>query len=430
MQKIEIEKAKILRGAISIPPDKSISHRAVMISALAEGRTCIKNFLRSQDCLRTLGAFKDLGIKYSLEDSMLEIEGGGIYGLSAPADKIFVGNSGTTMRLILGILAGQSFKLTLEGDNSLNKRPMKRIIEPLRMMGAQIQAREDNFPPITVAGASLKPVLYHQKIASAQVKSSILLAGLYAKGTTKVYEKLKTRDHTERMLKLFSADIQTRGLEISISLRRKLISPSEIDIPSDFSSAAFFIAAATLVPGSQIIIKNVGVNPTRLGFLNSLVAMGAQVKKTNERQLSNEPRADLVIEFKRPLKGINIDEKDIPSMIDELPIMMVVGTQAEGETFIKGAGELRVKETDRINSMVLGLRKMGADIRPQENDILIKGPTLLKSATLDSVGDHRTAMSLSIAALAAKGKSVIRDTECIQTSFPDFYTTLKKVLSK
>jgi 3-phosphoshikimate 1-carboxyvinyltransferase len=430
MKEIIIEKARTLRGSISIPPDKSISHRAVMISALACNETCIKNFLQSDDCLHTLKAFKDLGIRYSLDNSVLRIKGAGLYGLKKPDKKIYVGNSGTTMRLILGILAAQNFEATLEGDDSLNKRPMKRVIEPLRMMGAQIEARRDNFPPITIRGVPLRAILYRQKIASAQVKSSILLAGLYAKGMTKVYQMMKTRDHTERMLKLFSADIKTKNLEISITPKAKLVSPGEIDIPSDFSSAAFFIAAATLVPNSQIIIKNVGINPTRLGFLDNLVAMGAKITLENKKEISNEERADLEIKFKHPLKAIKIEEKDIPSMIDELPIMMVVATQAKGETLIKGASELRVKETDRINSMVVGLKKMGANIEVQENNILIKGPTPLKSAIIDSFGDHRTAMSFGIAGLIGSGKTVIRDAECIQTSFPNFYSTLREVLPK
>lgn len=429
MKKIEVKQARgVLKGTISVPPDKSISHRAVMISALTEGKTRIKNFLLGEDCLRTLEAFKSLGVKYILNGSILTIEGKGLYGFKEPRKKIFIGNSGTTIRLMLGVLAAQDFKVTLEGDESLNKRPMQRVMEPLRMMGARIEAVEDNFAPLTIHGAPLRAISYKQNVASAQVKSCILLAGLYANGITRVYEKIKTRDHTERMLKSFSAEIKRKGLMVSINPKNKLISPGTIDIPTDFSSAAFFMAAAVIVPGSKIIITNVGLNPTRIGFLNVLRAMGADIKKKNQKQVSEEPRADLIIKFKSSLKAVNIEKENIPSMIDELPIAMIVATQAKGKTVIKGAGELRVKETDRINSMVMNLRKMGADIEVKKDDISIKGPVALNSAVINSFGDHRTAMSFAVAALMARGKTVIQDTECIDTSFPGFSATLKSIL--
>lgn len=429
MKKIEVEQAKgILKGIISVPPDKSISHRAVMISALTEGKTRIKNFLLGEDCLHTLEAFKALGVNYVLNGSILTIEGKGLYGFREPRKKIFIGNSGTTIRLMLGVLAAQDFKVTLEGDESLNKRPMQRVMEPLRMMGARIEAVEDNFAPLTIHGSPLRAISYKQNVSSAQVKSCILLAGLYANGITKVYEKIKTRDHTERMLRLFSAGIKRKGLMVSINSKNRLISPGAIDIPTDFSSAAFFMAAAVIVPGSKIIIKNVGLNPTRIGFLNVLRAMGADIEKKNQRHVSEEPRADLIIKFKSPLKSVTIEKESIPSMIDELPIVMIVATQAKGKTIIKGAGELRVKETDRINSMVMNLRKMGAGIEVKKDDISIKGPVTLNSAVINSFGDHRTAMSFAVAALIARGKTVIQGTECIETSFPGFFTTLKSIL--
>lgn len=427
MKKIKLTKASVLKGMITVPSDKSISHRAVMLSALCEGKTIIKNFLLSEDCRHTLLAFKFLGVRYNLNGTTLAIEGKGLYGFRKPDKKIYAGNSGTTIRLMLGILAGQNFKVCLEGDASLNKRPMKRVIDPLEMMGAKIEAKENNFPPLRIKGGTLKAVSYRQKTASAQVKSAVLLAGLYAKGTTKIYEKIKSRDHTERMLKLFSAGIKIDNLKIEISSCGKLISPGKIVVPNDFSSAAFFMAAAAIVPNSIIKIKSVGVNPTRIGFLKVLEAMGAGVEKRNEKTVSGEPRADLIIKFAPALKGINIDEKDIPSMIDELPLIMLVATQAQGKTSIKGAGELRVKETDRINSMATGLKKMGAKIEVEGNDVLINGPIPLKAAEIESFGDHRTAMTFAIAALIAKGTTVINNTECIRTSFPGFFETLKSV---
>ncbi|MFH1856890.1 MAG: 3-phosphoshikimate 1-carboxyvinyltransferase [Candidatus Omnitrophota bacterium] len=427
MKKMEVKKSGALKGTISVPADKSVSHRAVMLSSLAEGKTHIKNFLLSEDCLHTLKAFESMGISSSLTGADLEIEGKGIYGLKKPKGNLYVGNSGTTIRLMLGILSAQNFETVLEGDPSLNNRPMRRVIAPLRMMGADISAREDNFAPIIVKGVPLKAISYKPEIASAQVKSAVLLAGLYAKGVTDVYEKIETRDHSERMLKLFSADIKKEGLKVSIS-SSKLISPGVIEIPADFSSAAFFIAAAVIVPDSEIVIKQVGINPGRTGFLKVLYSMGACIELENQKEVSGEPRADMRIKFKRPLKGVNIDARDIPAMIDELPIMMIVAAQAQGETFIKGAGELRVKETDRINSMVVNLKKMGADIKVIENDILIKGPVALKGAVIDSFGDHRTAMSFAVAGLIAEGKTIINDTECIQTSFPGFQDILESII--
>jgi len=432
MKKIIVTPLKHIRGTIEIPPDKSISHRAVMLASISNGTTRIKNFLKAQDCLQTVNAFKAMGVEINEKAKSsvacdLEIIGKGLRGLEKPKQKLFLGNSGTTMRLLSGILTGQNFETSLSGDESLSNRPMKRIVEPLCMMGAKISGKSSNseiYPPLVIDGAKLTPIDYRTKVASAQVKSCILLAGLYADGITTVAEPFKSRDHTEKMLDTFGAEVNIEGLSVSVAGNPKLNS-HDLLIPSDISSAAFFLVASLLVPNSSLTIKAVGINPTRSGALEILKRMGAKIELRNEKD-EFEPIADLYVDSS-PLKAITIERDLIPQVIDELPVIMVAATQAEGTTQIKGASELRVKETDRISSMSAGLGKMGADIRFKADTIFIKGPTKLKGAKVSSFKDHRTAMSLAIAGLCAEGETVIEDTECILTSFSNFEEILKSL---
>jgi len=436
MDKIKIKPVKRINGIITVPPDKSISHRAIMFGSLAYGVTKVKNFLAAEDCLNTIKAFQAMGIRIkvkskkvkgknknlSCEIHNLEIYGKGLRGLKKPDKDIYCGNSGTAMRLLSGILSGQDFKAILTGDESLTKRPMARIAAPLRLMGAEIQG---DFPPLIIHGGNLNPIDYVSPVASAQVKSCILLAGLYANGTTSVVEPLKSRDHTERMLRLFNVKIKESGLKVSIKGNQQL-KAIDIEVPADISSAAFFIIAALIVKGSKLKIKSVGLNPTRTGILDVLKQMGAKIKIVKKSGNINEPMADMIIESSS-LKAVTIESKMMPRLIDELPIIMIAATQAEGITRIMGAKELRVKETDRIKSMASGLIQMGADITVHEDNIFIKGPTMLKGATLNSFGDHRTAMSFAVAGLIAEGSTVVEDTSCVLTSFPNFNDILSDI---
>jgi 3-phosphoshikimate 1-carboxyvinyltransferase len=338
-----------------------------------------------------------------------------------------VGNSGTTIRLLTGLLSGQNFYSVLNGDNSIRKRPMRRVVQPLRLMGAEIWGREDgNLAPLSIKGSTLNPFQYTLPVASAQVKSALLLAGLYAPGKTVIREPLSTRDHTERMLEIMQADIKISPPEIRIKGGTELRN-NDIFIPGDISSAAYFIAAASILKDSQIIIKQVGVNPNRTGLIEILKKMGTKIDILNYQIKSNEPRADLKIEYSE-LKGIEIDQEDVPSLIDELPLIAVVATQAQGKTVVSGARELRVKESDRIKAIVSELKKMGADIEEKEDGFTVNGPTRLQGAVCESYNDHRIAMSLAVAALLAEGKTVIKNSECIDISFPGFEKTLQKLI--
>jgi len=419
MNKLKIKPVKKISGTINVPADKSISHRAVMFGSIALGQTHVKNFLDAEDCNRTIDAFRQLGVKIK-KGKVVTIEGVGLYGLKPPKKEIYCGNSGTTMRLLSGILAGQNFQSVLTGDESLLRRPMSRIAVPLKLMGADIKG---DYPPLTIRGGALKAIDYSSPIASAQVKSCVLLAGLYADGVTSVTEPILSRDHSERMLELFAAKIKRKGLRVSINGLQKL-KAADIVVPADISSAAFFIAAGLIVNNSKIRIKSVGINPTRTGILEILKKMNAKIKIENKKN-GAEPSADIVAETSS-LRAVTIEGSVLPRAIDELPVIMVLATQAKGVTKILGAKELRVKETDRIKSMSEGLNEMGADIKVIGDDIYIKGPTKLKAVVLKSLGDHRTAMSFAIAGLIAKGCTVIEDTECILTSFPSF----KKILSE
>ena len=423
-----------MRGKIFPLGDKSISHRAVILSALSKGKTTISNFPLNKDCLSTLESFHKLGIRSKIiskkYSATLIVDGCGLLGLKKPKGYIFIKESGTTFRLLLGVLAGQGFPVKLVAGKVLSKRPMLRVIKPLRMMGAKINRQQ---PPIEIKGGNLRPITYKMPVASAQVKSAILLAGLFSKGKTAVIEPIATRDHTERMFKEFGADLKVNGNRIVIKGGRNLVSPKKIYLPGDISSAAFFIVLGTIVPDSRILIKNVSLNPTRTGVLRVLKRMGANIQSSGLRakSLGLEPMGDLIVKSSA-LKGTVVKKEEIPSLIDELPILMVAASLAKGSTVFESAEELRVKETDRIRSMTENLKRMGADIKVvktgKREDIVIHGVPQLLGARVKSFGDHRTAMSMLIAGAAAAGKTKIDDISCISKSAPDFISTLRSLV--
>ncbi|MDP2168381.1 MAG: 3-phosphoshikimate 1-carboxyvinyltransferase [Thermodesulfovibrionales bacterium] len=424
MATIELGRAKRLKGEITPPPDKSISHRAVILSSISGGRSVIRNFLVAGDTMSTLNAMAALGVGIKQGKEII-IEGAGLHGLKEPLSPIDCGNSGTTMRLLSGILSGNPFFSVLTGDESLSLRPMARVITPLRQMGSNIISRGgDRYPPIAIKGGGLKAVRYKMPVASAQVKSAILLAGLYAEGSTEVIEPVKSRDHTERMLPFYGADVRVDGLNTRVTGGVEL-KGGRCDVPADFSSAAFFIVAGLIVEGSEILIKKVGLNPTRTGLLDALKRMGASIKiEKNPREVSGEPVGDLYCKASQGLHGIKITGETIPSLIDEFPILCIAAACADGVTTIKGAEELRVKESDRIKAMADGLRKMGVEVKELSDGLSIKGGPL-KGASIDSRGDHRIAMAFSIAGLCASGKTIIKGAEAVDISFPGFYEMLK-----
>ncbi|MDH5768709.1 MAG: 3-phosphoshikimate 1-carboxyvinyltransferase [Nitrospirota bacterium] len=429
MDSIELNKAKRFKGKFSPPPDKSISHRAVIFSSLSKGKSVIKNFLRSEDTMRTLNAFRTLGVNIEDKGNDLIIKGNGMYTLKEPLNVIDCGNSGTTIRLLSGVLSGNPFFSVLTGDESLRKRPMARVINPLRQMGAEILARDENrYPPIAIKGRALHAIKYTMPVASAQVKSALLLAGLYADGETEITEPVKSRDHTERMLPAFGAEITVDGLRIIIKGGTEL-DAIDIHVPGDFSSAAFFLAAALLMRDSDVTIKDVGINPTRIGFISVLKEMGAVIEIINIRSAYIEPVADIHCRGGAELKAITIEKDQIPAMIDEFPILCVAATQATGITTIRGAEELRVKESDRIKTMVNELRKMGAEIEEFEDGLSIRGKAGLKGAVVESYGDHRVAMAMAIAALIADGKTAINGISSVNISFPGFFEILKRLIA-
>jgi len=437
-----------IKGKITLLGDKSIAHRSVIISAISRGKTVIRNFPANDDCLATLKALKDLGVDLVYRKQLAEVMvcGRGLYGLSSPLKKyLFCAQSGTTFRLLLGLLAGQDFATTLKAGGSLSRRPMRRVTEPLRMMGAIINStppsagppsaeKIEEYPPITIRGGDLKPITYRMPVASAQVKSAILLAGLYAGGQTKVIEPIATRDHTERMLGLFKADIKVRGNIINIRGGKNLVSCRRVYIPGDLSSAAFFMAAAAILPHSRLTIKQVGLNPSRLGIVKVLKRMGADIKfrvQGSGFRVQYEPMGDIIVKSSA-LNGARVRKEEIPSLIDELPVLMVAACFAKGETVLEGVEELRVKETDRIRSMKENLQKMGAKIvirrRRGKEDLIIEGVNKLHGAKVSSFNDHRTAMSMVVAGLAAEGATRIDDISCLAKSFPEFLTTLKPLI--
>ena len=424
-----LEKINKLEGNIFVPGDKSISHRSLILGSIAQGETRIYNFLNSLDCLKTLECMQVLGAEIELgKDNSVKINGKGLYGLQEPKNILDVGNSGTTIRLLTGLLSGQDFYSVLCGDVSIRRRPMRRVVEPLRSMGADIWGRKDGqFAPLSVRGNKLNPLHYTLPVASAQVKTALLLAGLYTTGETVIKEPLPTRDHTEKMLEIMRADLEISPPEIKV-MGGKELRGTDIFIPGDISSAAYFIAAASILRDSQITIKQVGVNPTRTGIIGILNKMGAKIDTLNYQIESNEPQADLMIEYSK-LKGVEIKKENVPFLIDELPLIAVVATQAQGKTVVGGAKELRVKETDRIKAIVSELKKMGADIKEKEDGFSVNGPTKLQGAVCESYNDHRIAMSLAVAALLAEGKTVIKNSECIDISFPGFEKTLQNLIN-
>lgn len=427
MDRIELHRAKRFQGEFSPTPDKSISHRAIIFSSLSKGKGIIRNFLRAEDPVSTMNAFRILGVHIDDRENDVFVEGNGIYGLKESHDIIDCGNSGTTIRLLSGVLSGNPFFSVLTGDESLRKRPMARVINPLQQMGAEIMARAGNkYPPIAIKGKKLQPIKYIMPVASAQVKSAILLAGLYADGETEIIEPSKSRDHTERMLPAFGAEIQVYGLRVRIKGGTEL-KGTEVYVPGDFSSAAFFIVGALLIRDSDITINGVGVNPTRTGLLGVLQEMGAKIEIQNMRTLSGEPVADIHCRGGSDLKAVTITKEKIPSLIDEFPILCVAATQAMGTTTIRGAEELRVKESDRIRSMASELGKMGVEIEEFEDGLSIKGQGVLKGADMESYGDHRVAMAISIAGLIADGTTTIHGVSSVNISFPGFFQILRRL---
>lgn len=411
-----------ITGTFNVPSDKSISHRTILLGSLAKGVSRVKNFLRSADCLSTVACMRALGVEISEgKDWDVIISGMGMRGLKEPSDVLNAGNSGTTMRLLSGILASREFFSVITGDDSLRSRPMKRIIEPLSLMGADIRGRKGNTsPPLAISGKTLHPVKYRLPIASAQVKSAILLAGLSVDGETVIEEPLKSRDHSERMLKAIGADIRREGDDIILRGGREL-SAFDTTVPGDISSAAFLVTAALLIPGSKIKICGVGVNPTRMGFPDAVRRMGAKINILNEGENEiGEPVADMEIEY-GSLKGVEISADEIPALIDELPLVAILGSAAKGRTVVKGAQELRVKETDRIAAVAENIRRMGVEIEDREDGFVIEGPQKFKGAEIDSLNDHRIAMTFAVAGLAAEGETEITDDTVVNVSFPGFW---------
>ena len=423
----KLKKCKNLRGKIKIPPDKSITHRALIVGALAKGQTIIKEFSGARDCISTIKVLRNSGVKIEKRKDELIVYGKGFNKISPPFYALDCENSGTTIRLMSGVFSSIPYVVTLTGDLSLRNRPMKRIIEPLTKMGATIKGRgEKGFPPLVIEGKELKPIEYNLKIPSAQVKSSIILAALNTEGKTKVKGKINSRDHTERMLEFFEADIFKRDGFIEIYGKKEL-KGREIKVPGDISSASFFIALSVLIENSEILLEETGVNDTRMGFIKILKKMGAKIEIINRKIVSNEPVADILVRGGSKLKGIEINREEIPFVIDELPLLAVIGTQAKGITKVRGAEELRVKESDRIKSIVVGLRNLGANIEETEDGFIVEGKESLKGGNCESFGDHRIAMSLIVAGLISEGKTEVKNTECIDISFPFFGNYLKKL---
>lgn len=433
-----IHTAKRIVGKLEMPGDKSISHRAAMIAALANGTSRIRNFSTSEDCAATLRCLEQLSVSVTRKRKDVVVQGAGTRGLSAPKEPLDCGNSGTTMRLLAGILAGQDFEATLTGDESLRSRPMQRIIEPLEMMGAEILSN-DGRPPLTIRGRNpLRPIDYELLVASAQGKSAILLAGLNAGGQTKVVEQTPTRDHTERMLRWFGVAVEQgdapREGRTFVSVKGPAnFDAHDVDVPGDISSAAYFIAAAALIEGSSVEIINVGLNPSRVRFLSVVESSGLTVNGEVQREQGNEPVGLVRVEGsgapkESTDKPLTIDGDHIAELIDELPLLAVIGSQLDGGIEIRNAGELRVKESDRIAATVAGLRAMGADAEEFDDGLRVGGRTRLRGARIDSRGDHRIAMSFAVAGLLAEGDTEIKDAECVSVSFPEFFELLSSVV--
>ncbi len=415
-----------IKGQLTVPGDKSISHRAVMLGSLSKGKTTIHNFLQGADCLSTIQCFKQLGIDIHIDDQVVHIHGKGLYGLKKPSKTLNVGNSGTTMRLISGILCGQPFETQLDGDNSIRSRPMDRILMPLSQMGAEIKSlNQNNKAPLSIIGTSLHSIKYQLPVASAQVKSCILLAGLYAEGITKVLEPVPTRNHTEIMLKQFGCHVENENKEWLLHPCEQLYGTT-IHVPADISSAAYFIVAGLILPDSEVVIKNVGINPTRDGIIEILKKMNASIELHEVKEVNGELTADIYVRSSR-LIGTEISGTVIPRLIDEIPILAVAAALAEGKTIIKDAKELKVKESNRIDTMVKELKKMGAAIEATDDGMVIHGVNQLNGASLESYHDHRVAMALIIAALGADNSSTLSHADCMAISYPDFMNDVNSI---
>ena len=417
----------MLKGSFELIGDKSISHRAVMFSSISKGHNKISNFLMGEDCLSTISCFRKMGVDIQIDGKDVYVKGNGLYGLKRPKEILDVGNSGTTIRLMMGILAGNKFDATLIGDNSIAKRPMKRVTDPLRLMGCNIEGKDDaNYTPIKIYGGDLKAIDYHMPVASAQVKSALILASLYANDTSFIYEKVKSRNHTEIMLKSFGADINVENLKISVNPVNELFS-QDIYVPGDISSAAFIIVSALKTKGSEVIIKNVGLNETRTGIIDVVKNMNGNIEIINERLVGGELVGDLLVRYTKDLCATTIDKDIIPRLIDEIPVIAVLATQAEGTTIIKDAQELKVKESNRIKSMVENLKILGADIEELEDGMIIKGKSKLNGGKIKTFKDHRIAMAFSTLNLISDEKIKLDDEDCINVSFPGYFDLIKSL---
>lgn len=426
MTSITINPASSVKGEITVPGDKSISHRSIMLGAIANGTTSVRGFLRGGDNMATMGAFRSMGVEITDDGETVVIHGKGLHGLSEPGDVIDCGNSGTTIRLITGLLAGQSFFSVVTGDQYLRKRPMKRVVEPLTRMGARILGRnQGSLAPLAISGGTLNAIGYESPVSSAQVKSAIMLAGLYADGDTSVREPSLSRDHSERMFRLFGASLETFNSGVTVKGGVELHG-QDIAVPGDISSATFFMVAALITPGSELLIRNVGVNPTRTGAIDILRSMGGSIELLDQRDVSGEPVADILVRSSQ-LKGVAISGSVVPRAIDEFPAICVAAACAEGVTTVREARELRVKETDRITAMATNLRALGVPVEECDDGMTITGIEKLSGGSVDSFGDHRIAMSLSVAALVAGSSITISDTGCVATSFPTFFPLLEQV---
>lgn len=425
---MKINSVSKVKGTLSVPGDKSISHRAVMLGSIAKGNTSIKGFLMGEDCLSTIKCFRQMGINISVRATDVLVEGKGLAGLNKPSETLYVGNSGTTLRLLSGILSAQPFECTITGDDSIQKRPMKRIIDPLTNMGANIISIKNNDKaPLRIVGSDLNNITYESPVASAQVKSSIMLASLYTDGITKIIEPSVSRNHSEIMLNYFGANVETVDNTVICNPVKELYG-QEVIVPGDISSAAFFMVAGLILPNSEILIKNVGINPTRDGIITALKNMNGNIELLNIRTISGELTADILVKSSK-LHGTVIEKDIIPKLIDEIPVIAVAACFAEGKTVIKDAAELKVKESNRIEAMVTELTKMDATIESTDDGMIITGTHSLKGASVESYHDHRIAMSLAIAALTTNEGSTINNSECIDISFPTFFEDLSKLCS-
>jgi len=421
----KIQPAKRLVGSVRMPGDKSISHRYAVLAAIAEGSSEIHQFATSADCQSTLDCLKGLGVKIDRREDVVFIQGVGLADLKPPTSVLDAGNSGSTMRMLAGILAGQPFRSVLVGDASLSRRPMKRIIEPLTEMGARIRSAAGGMPPLEIEGGTLHPIRYELPVASAQVKSAVLLAGLFAEGETEVIEPIPTRDHTEIALEQMGAEIGRHGRTIAVRGQARL-EGRKLYVPGDISAAAFFLAAGLMLPESNLVLQNVGLNPTRTAVLDLLIPMGGRVKVLNVEITNGELFGDLHVE-PSPLQGGEIPPEAVPGLIDELPVLAVLGTQTEQGLSFRGAAELRVKESDRIAAVAENLRRMGAEVEEFPDGLRVAGRQKLRGAEIDSCGDHRIAMAFAVAGLVAQGTALIRDSGCVDVSFPEFFETLGRV---